>query len=60
MAAGLGRRTATVTGPTGGPVVASWALGEDGTALVELAEASGLHRLPDGPAPRTATTYGNR
>src|SRR5690606_16584362 len=32
----------------------------DGTAVVEMAEASGLQRLPDGVlAPLTASTYGS-
>jgi glycerate kinase len=48
-----------VTGPTGEPVAAAFALGSDGSAMVEMAEASGLRRLPGGvPAPRDATTYG--
>ncbi len=43
----------------GEPVVAAYALGADGTAVVEMAEASGLRRLPPGRlAPLTATTYG--
>ncbi|MET0579402.1 MAG: glycerate kinase [Ilumatobacteraceae bacterium] len=50
-----------VRGPTGDPVVATYALAGD-TALVEMAAAAGLGRLPGG-APddrtaRTASTYG--
>ncbi|WP_375422854.1 glycerate kinase [uncultured Friedmanniella sp.] len=58
VAAGYEARTVRVTGPTGQPVEAVFALSGT-TAVVELAEASGLRRLPDGvPAPLTATTYG--
>jgi glycerate kinase len=58
VAAGYERVTVTVTGPTGEPVSASFALSGD-TAVVEMAEASGLRRLPGGrPAPLTATTFG--
>ncbi|MFI0899228.1 glycerate kinase [Streptomyces sp. NPDC020983] len=58
VAAGFTRRTVRVTGPLGEPVEASYALRE-GTAVVEMAEASGLRHLPRGVfAPRTATTYG--
>jgi len=60
LAAGYARHTATVTGPTGEPLDAAFALSPDGsTALVELAAASGLDRLPGGTfAPLTATTRG--
>jgi glycerate kinase len=58
VAAGYQARTVRVTGPTGLPVEAVFALSGT-TAVVELAEASGLRRLPDGiSAPLTATTYG--
>ena len=58
LAAGGTRVTARVLGPTGQPVDADLAL-IGGTAVVEMAQASGLRRLPGGvPAPRTATTYG--
>lgn len=58
VAAGFDRRTVTVTGPLGELVEASYALRE-GTAVVEMAEASGLRHLPPGVfAPLTATTYG--
>lgn len=46
----------TVTGPAGTPVTARFAM-RAGRAVVELAEASGLHLL-DSPAPRTASTHG--
>jgi glycerate 2-kinase len=44
LLAGLGgeRRSAVVTGPVGDPVTAHWGLLPDGTALVEMAQASGL------------------
>lgn len=59
LAAGFTRHQARVTGPTGAPVTATFALHADGTAVVEMAEASGLQHLPDGVfAPLTATTYG--
>ncbi|MGW4031509.1 glycerate kinase [Streptomyces sp. NPDC004838] len=58
VAAGFDRREVRVTGPLGEPVTAAYAL-RDGTAVVEMAEASGLRLLPDGVfAPLTATTYG--
>ncbi|WP_030252841.1 glycerate kinase [Streptomyces violens] len=59
LAAGFARHEARVTGPLGEPVKATFALSADGTAVVEMAEASGLQHLPDGVfAPLTATTYG--
>ncbi|WP_436739651.1 glycerate kinase [Streptomyces sp. BBFR102] len=59
VAAGFTRHTREVTGPTGEPVTATWAL-RDTTAVVEMAEASGLQHLPGGvPAPLTATTHGS-
>lgn len=47
VAAGFTRREATVAGPLGDPVRAAFALRDD-TAVVEMAEASGLRRLPGG------------
>ena len=41
-AVGAGWRETEVSDPLGRPVVARWLLGEDGTALVESAEAVGL------------------
>lgn len=59
VAAGFERREALVTGPLGEPLTAAYAL-KDTTAVVEMAEASGLQHLPDGVfAPLTATTYGS-
>ena len=60
IAAGFKRVPARVTGPTGGPVDAAFAVAADGDrAFVEMAEASGLRRLPGGRrAPLQATTYG--
>ncbi|GAA2256268.1 glycerate kinase [Streptomyces atrovirens] len=59
VAAGFERREVRVTGPLGDEVTAAYAL-RDGTAVVEMAEASGLQRLPAGVfAPLTASTYGS-
>ncbi|MFI7336835.1 glycerate kinase [Streptomyces sp. NPDC050085] len=59
VAAGFERREVRVTGPLGEQVTASYALRE-GTAVVEMAEASGLQLLPEGVfAPLTSTTYGS-
>ncbi|MFG1999099.1 glycerate kinase [Spirillospora sp. NPDC048911] len=58
VACGFARLRTSVTGPTGEPVTASYAV-RDGTAVIELAEASGLRRLPGGePAPLTASSHG--
>ncbi len=57
VAAGYERVRVPARGPTGEPVTASYAVRGD-TAVVELAEASGLHRLPGAPAPLTATSAG--
>jgi glycerate kinase len=58
VACGFGLLQAVVSGPTGEPVNASYALKGD-TAVIELAEASGLRRLPGGgPAPLTASSHG--
>ncbi|GHF37893.1 glycerate kinase [Streptomyces morookaense] len=57
VAAGYERREVPVTGPAGQRVRAAYAFRRaDGTAVVEMAEASGL-RYGAG-APLTATTYG--
>ncbi|CAM5345100.1 Glycerate kinase OS=Streptomyces tendae OX=1932 GN=GUR47_01135 PE=3 SV=1 [Streptomyces tendae] len=59
VAAGFERREVRVAGPLGDEVTAAYALRED-TAVVEMAEASGLQRLPDGVlAPLTSSTYGS-
>jgi glycerate 2-kinase len=58
LSAGYTRREVRCTGPTGTPVDAAVAV-RDRVAVVELAEASGLRRLPGGrPAPTTATSRG--
>ncbi|MGW0803023.1 glycerate kinase [Nonomuraea sp. NPDC002799] len=58
VASGFTRITIEVTGPTGERIPASYAWHPAGTAVVELAEASGLRRLPGGHEPLTATSYG--
>ncbi|MFK4146512.1 glycerate kinase [Streptomyces sp. NPDC004065] len=59
VAAGFGRREVRVSGPLGDEVTAAFAL-RGGTAVVEMAQASGLQRLPAGVfAPLTASTYGS-
>jgi glycerate 2-kinase len=58
VACGFDRREIDVAGPTGDRVTAGYAVRGD-TAIVELAEASGLHRLPGGvKAPLTASSFG--
>jgi glycerate kinase len=58
VAAGFQRVPVQATGPTGEPVQAAIAVRGD-RAFVEMAEASGLRRLPGGRrAPLQATTYG--
>jgi glycerate kinase len=56
---GGARRTTRVTGPLGDPVDAEWAMLPDGTAIVEMARASG-HALvpPDRRDPLAASTRG--
>lgn len=58
VAAGFDLIPVTVTGPTGEPVRSGFARRGE-VAVVELADASGLIRLPGGiPAPMTATSRG--
>src|SRR5579859_2366883 len=58
VAAGLERVRVTVDGPTGEPVHASYARRGE-VAVIELANACGLSRLPGGhPAPLTASSFG--
>ena len=58
VAAGLERVPVTVDGPTGEPVHASYARRGE-MAVIELADACGLLRLPGGrPAPMTASSFG--
>jgi glycerate kinase len=60
LLAGLGgeRRAARVTGPLGEPVDACWGLLPDGTAVVEMAQASGLALAGATNDPLAATTRG--
>ncbi|KND24322.1 glycerate kinase [Streptomyces acidiscabies] len=59
LAAGFDRHDVRVAGPLGHEITAAFALRGD-TAVVEMAEASGLHRLPRGAfAPLAASTYGS-
>lgn len=58
IAAGYELVPVTVAGPTGHPVHSGYAR-QGATAVVELADAAGLVRLPDGrPEPMTATSRG--
>ncbi len=57
VAAGYVETFVEVSGPTGRPVRASYAR-RGREAVVELAAASGLVLLPDGPDPLNATSYG--
>lgn len=58
LAAGFAPVEATVSGPTGEPVRAAFAL-RDGVAVVEAAAACGLALLPGGtPAPLAASSTG--
>jgi glycerate 2-kinase len=52
------KHEACVTGPDGNPVVAHYGLLADGTAVVEMAQASGLALVAGANNPLTATTYG--
>ena len=64
VAAGFELVPITASGPTGEPVQTAFAVqgasrGAGHVALVELADVSGLIRLPGGrPAPMSATSYG--
>jgi glycerate kinase len=58
VAAGFTPVPITATGPTGLPVETAWAR-RDATAVIEMADVSGLARLPGGRlAPLTATSRG--
>jgi glycerate kinase len=58
LSAGHRRVPVRAEGPTGKPVDTAYAE-RDGVAVVELADVSGLRRLPGGrPAPLTASSYG--
>jgi glycerate kinase len=53
-------RTTTVRGPLGDPVAAEWRMQADGTAVIEMARASGLSLVggPEGNDPLRASTAG--
>src|SRR5215471_14245501 len=57
---GGGNRLSVVTGPLGEPVEAAWRLEDDGTALIEAAQACGLTLAggPEGNEPLCATSRG--
>ncbi|MEC3953214.1 glycerate kinase [Nocardia sp. CDC153] len=55
VASGYSGLQTNVTGPVGNPVVASFAM-NGSTAVIELAEASGLRRLPGRATATTAMT----
>ncbi|MFD0967855.1 glycerate kinase [Plantactinospora endophytica] len=58
VSAGFRRVPVTVAGPTGAPVKTAFGYA-DGVAVVELADACGLRRLPSGvPAPLRASSHG--
>ncbi len=50
------RRECRVCGPLGQPVTAHWGWLEDGTAVIEMAAASGLHWVPERKRDATRTT----
>ncbi len=58
--AGGSVRHTTVTGPLGEPVTAEWRMQTDGTAVVEMARASGIALVggPEGNDPLRASTRG--
>lgn len=56
VAAGYVRHPADVTGPSGEPVTAGFAV-RDGTAVIEMAQAAGVQLL-DRPRPLSATSFG--
>ncbi|MEO5779803.1 MAG: glycerate kinase [Arthrobacter oryzae] len=60
VSAGFEQVETKVSGPTGTPLTAVFALDRaDATAVVEMAQASGLERLPGGVlSPLAATSYG--
>lgn len=52
-------RTLNVTGPLGTPVAAGYAQLPNGQAVIEMAEAAGLHHVPTAERnPSKTTTYG--
>lgn len=50
------RRECRVCGPLGQPVTAHWGWLDDGTAVIEMAAASGLHWVPERKRDATRTT----
>lgn len=57
-ARGGSRRTAQVTGPLGAPVAAEWGVLPGGTAIIEMARASGLALVAGHNDPLRASTRG--
>jgi len=57
-ARGGSRRTTRVTGPLGDPVDAQWGVLTGGTAVVEMAQASGLALVSGRNDPLRASTRG--
>ncbi|MGV4709907.1 glycerate kinase, partial [Burkholderia pseudomallei] len=58
-AAGGERRGASVADPLGRPTRAAFGILPDGTAVIEMAEASGLHLVaPDARDPRVTSSRG--
>ena len=57
-AKGGSRRTARVVGPLGAPVDAEWGVLPDGTAIIEMARASGLALVAGRNDPLRASTRG--
>ena len=57
-ARGGSRRTSRVTGPLGEPVEAQWGVLSGGTAIVEMAQASGLALVQGANDPLRASTRG--
>jgi glycerate kinase len=57
VAAGFESVPVVVSGPTGRPVETAYARRGE-VAVVEMADACGLARLPEGPAPLTASSRG--
>ncbi len=59
-ALGGANRVTTVTGPLGDPVEAAWRMGPTRTAVIEMAQASGLALVggAEGNDPLAANTYG--
>ena len=52
------RRTIHVRGPLDEPIEASWGFLPDGTAIIELAQASGLNQTPEQRDAMRASTFG--